>query len=64
VVGPMQSGRFRRELRRNWRGAGFPLIVVPRSSVSAGDWWRSLRMRRDGIAELQLLLFDWITHPF
>ena len=66
VVDPTHARRYRRTLRRVWPAdVPPPRITTPRANpFRAEDWWVSLRTRRDGLFELQKLVWDYVRHPW
>ena len=66
VVDPTHARRYRRTLRRVWpANVPPPRVVSPRANpFRAEDWWVSLRTRRDGLFELEKLLWDYVRHPW
>jgi uncharacterized SAM-binding protein YcdF (DUF218 family) len=65
VTSATHSRRLRRALGRTLPdGGGTVLIHAPRvDPFRPSDWWRRRSTRREGIVELQKLLFDYVTHP-
>jgi hypothetical protein len=66
VIGAAHSRRYRRALMRVWPvEVTAPRVIYPRrTAFHANDWWHSRRTLRDGLFELQKLLWDCIRHPF
>jgi hypothetical protein len=66
VIGAAHSRRYRRALMRVWPAeVPAPRITYPqRTAFRADDWWRSRRTLREGMFELQKLVWDYIRHPW
>ena len=66
VVSPTHARRYRRTLLRVWpANVPPPRVTFPRAhSFHAQDWWVARRTRRDGIFELEKLLWDYVRHPW
>ena len=65
IVSPSHARRYRRALMRVWPdGLPSPRVTVPRHNLfHVEDWWRSRRTRREGLFELQKLVWDYVSHP-
>jgi hypothetical protein len=66
VVGPSHGRRYRRTLLRQWpKSAPTPTVVTsPYGLFRVEDWWRSRETLREGLFELEKLVFDYAMHPF
>ena len=66
IIGAAHSRRYRRTLQRIWpAGAPPPIVIYPRrSSFRPENWWQSRRSLREGVFELQKLLWDYVRHPW
>ena len=66
VVSPTHSRRYRRTLQRVWPAdVPRPIVRYPRANpFHAEDWWVARRTRRDGILELEKLVWDYLQHPW
>lgn len=65
IVSPTHARRYRRTLMRIWpAGVPSPRVTVPRHNLfHVEDWWHSRRTRREGLFELQKLVWDYVSHP-
>lgn len=65
IVSPTHARRYRRTLMRVWPdGVPSPRVTVPRVNLfHVEDWWRSRRTLREGLFELQKLVWDYVSHP-
>jgi uncharacterized SAM-binding protein YcdF (DUF218 family) len=66
VVSPTHTRRYRRTLQRIWPRQVPPAVIrYPRgNSFRPVDWWEARRTRRDGLFELEKLVWDYLLHPW
>jgi hypothetical protein len=65
VVGPSHGRRYRRALLRAWpKSSPTPTVVTsPYGLFRTTDWWQSRETLREGLFELEKLVFDYAAHP-
>jgi len=66
VVSPTHARRYRRTLQRIWPRHVPPAVIRhPRvNPFRSEDWWEARRTRREGLFELQKLVWDYLRHPW
>lgn len=66
VVSPTHARRYRRTLQRIWpQHVPAAVIRYPRANpFHTDDWWEARRTRREGLFELQKLVWDYLRHPW